>query len=167
MTLSYAELIAADYLVARGRSGYYISDIAPHASDLPALAARSESPDFARLSGQRYSGLAAVQRPADWETYPYPFIYGQSDASLFEHPNRRLCALRRWRADRAGACVFSPSRRAAKPLPAGLFVDQSGQNSGRHCADCPGNAIWRQDAALTGPTSRAATSLKEPDPVLR
>ena len=94
VTLSYAELVAADYLTARGRSGYFISDTAPRAPELPALAARSESPDFARLTGHRFSGLAAVQRPADWETYPYPFIYGQSDASLFDHQNWRLCAVR-------------------------------------------------------------------------
>ena len=94
VTLSYAELISADYLMAKGRSGYYISDTAPRAPDLPSLAARSESPDFARLTGQRFSAVAAVARPRDWESYPYPFIYGQSDASLFDHQNWRLCALR-------------------------------------------------------------------------
>ncbi len=94
VTLSYAELISADYLMAKGRSGYYISDTAPRAPDLPSLAARSESPDFARLTGQRFSAVAAVARPTDWESYPYPFIYGQSDASLFDHQNWRLCALR-------------------------------------------------------------------------
>ena len=94
VTLSYAELVSADYLTSKGRSGYYISETAPRAPELPALAARSESPDFARLTGQRFSAVAAVLRPTDWETYPYPFIYGQSDASLFDHQNWRLCALR-------------------------------------------------------------------------
>ena len=94
VTLSYAELVSADYLTAKGRSGYYISETAPRAPDLPALAPRSESPDFVRLTGQRFSSVGAVQRPQDWETYPYPFIYGQSDASLFDHQNWRLCALR-------------------------------------------------------------------------
>ena len=94
VTLSYAELVSADYLTPKGRSGYYISESAPRAPELPARAARSESPDFARLTGRRYSSVASVPRPTDWESYPYPFIYGQSDPSLFDHQNWRLCALR-------------------------------------------------------------------------
>ena len=94
VTLAYAELVSADYLTARGRSGYYISENAPRAPDLPALSARSEGADFARLTGQRFSGLATVQRPLDWENYPYSFIYGQADPTLFDHQNWRLCALR-------------------------------------------------------------------------
>ncbi len=94
VTLAYAELVSADYLTARGRSGYFISENAPRAPDLPARAPSREGADFARLTGARFSGLATVQRPLDWEDYPYPFIYGQADASLFDHQNWRLCALR-------------------------------------------------------------------------
>ena len=42
VTLAYAELVSADYLTARGRSGYYISENAPRAPELPALSARAE-----------------------------------------------------------------------------------------------------------------------------
>jgi GntR family transcriptional regulator/MocR family aminotransferase len=94
VTLSYAELVSADYLMARGRSGYFISENAPRAPELQARAPRAEGVDFARLTGQRFSGLATVKRPLDWENYAYPFIYGQADASLFDHQNWRLCALR-------------------------------------------------------------------------
>ena len=94
VTLSYAELVSADYLMARGRSGYFISENAPRAPELQARAPRAEGVDFARLTGQRFSGLATVKRPLDWENYSYPFIYGQADASLFDHQNWRLCALR-------------------------------------------------------------------------
>ncbi|KAF0173398.1 MAG: GntR family transcriptional regulator / MocR family aminotransferase [Rhodobacteraceae bacterium] len=94
VTLAYAELVSADYLMARGRSGYFISENAPRAPELPARAPRAEGVDFARLTGERFSGLATVKRPLDWENYPYPFIYGQADASLFDHQNWRLCALR-------------------------------------------------------------------------
>ena len=94
VTLAYAELVSSDYLTARGRSGYYISDNAPVASELPARAARAEAADFARLSGQRFSGRGGVERPQDWERFEFPFIYGQADASLFDHQNWRLCAVR-------------------------------------------------------------------------
>jgi GntR family transcriptional regulator / MocR family aminotransferase len=94
VTLAYAELVSADYLEARGRSGYYISQTAPRGPELAARAPKFEGVDFAALTGQRYSRIASVQRPRDWESYPYSFIYGQSDASLFDHQNWRQCALR-------------------------------------------------------------------------
>jgi GntR family transcriptional regulator / MocR family aminotransferase len=94
VTLAYAELVSADYLEARGRSGYYISPTAPRAPELAARAPSHQGVDFAALIGQRYSSIAGVARPRDWESYPYSFIYGQSDASLFDHQNWRQCALR-------------------------------------------------------------------------
>lgn len=94
VTLAYAELVAADYLTARGRSGYYISDNAPLPFEAPQRAARAEADDFARLSGARFSGRGDVERPADWQGFEFPFIYGQTDPTLFDHQNWRLCAVR-------------------------------------------------------------------------
>ena len=94
VTLAYAELVSADYLTARGRSGYYISDTAPRAPELAARAPRHEGVDFAAITGRRYSSVAVVDRPKDWESYAYPFIYGQADPQLFDHQNWRLCAMR-------------------------------------------------------------------------
>jgi len=53
----------------------------------------AETVDWSRAIGQRFAGTATLQRPADWRTYRYPFIYGQADAELFDHQNWRLCAL--------------------------------------------------------------------------
>ncbi len=93
VTLAYAELVSSDYLTARGRSGYFVSETAPRAPDLPQRSHRAEGTDFIRLL--RCTPLVAhVNRPADWERYTYPFIYGQVDASLFDHQNWRLCAVR-------------------------------------------------------------------------
>ncbi|MEO6298299.1 MAG: PLP-dependent aminotransferase family protein [Paracoccaceae bacterium] len=94
VTLAYGELVAADYLTAKGRSGHYISDNAPLPFEEPRRAARTEAVDFARLSGQRFSGPSGVERPADWERFEFPFIYGQTDPTLFDHQNWRLCAVR-------------------------------------------------------------------------
>ena len=41
VTLAYAELVSADYLTAKGRSGYFISDTAPVASEAGTVAAVS------------------------------------------------------------------------------------------------------------------------------
>ena len=38
--------------------------------------------------------MPRVTRPDDWDRYPYPFIYGQADPTLFDHQNWRQCALR-------------------------------------------------------------------------
>ena len=94
VTLAYAELVSADYLAARGRSGYFVSETAPRALEFPVRAVVAEAVDFARLTGLRFSGRAAVERPADWESYPFAFIYGQADPALFDHQNWRLCAMR-------------------------------------------------------------------------
>lgn len=94
VTLAYAELVSSDYLVSRGRSGYFVSDTAPLANALPARSPRMESPEFDRLLDQRFSTVSMLSRPRDWESMPYPFIYGQTDPSLFDHQNWRACALR-------------------------------------------------------------------------
>ena len=65
VTLAYAELVSADYLTAKGRSGYFISDTAPVASEAPKLVARVEAVEFARLLGAGFAGAGGVERPAE------------------------------------------------------------------------------------------------------
>jgi GntR family transcriptional regulator / MocR family aminotransferase len=94
VTLAYTELLAGDYLTARGRSGYFVSATAPRPPELALPQAREhETVDWSRAIGQRFSGARTIIRPPDWRSYPYPFIYGQADASLFDHQNWRQCAL--------------------------------------------------------------------------
>ncbi len=95
VTLAYTELVAGDYLTSRGRSGYYVSSSAPKQPEFDApRSARAETVDWDRAIGQRFSGQLFLSKPADWRSYPYPFIYGQADATLFDHQNWRQCALR-------------------------------------------------------------------------
>jgi GntR family transcriptional regulator/MocR family aminotransferase len=94
VTLAYADLVSSDYLTSAGRSGYFVSETAPLAPDFPKGPPRAEAVDFRALTGGRFSGAPRVARPADWDRYPYPFIYGQADPTLFDHQNWRQCALR-------------------------------------------------------------------------
>lgn len=95
VTLAYTELVSGDYLTARGRSGYYVSETAPAPPDFfPDEAPRQESVDWSGRTGRRFSRFELPAKPQDWHAYPYPFIYGQADASLFDHQNWRQCALR-------------------------------------------------------------------------
>jgi GntR family transcriptional regulator/MocR family aminotransferase len=94
VTLAYTELVSGDYLTARGRSGYFVSDSAPKPPAFGALRQRSGGIDWSGRLSRTFSGQPRVDKPDDWRTYPYPFIYGQADASLFDHQNWRQCALR-------------------------------------------------------------------------
>ncbi len=94
VTLAYGDLVSSDYLSARGRSGYFVSESAPRVPEFPASPSRGEGVDYTALTGGKWSRLARLSKPQDWERYPYPFIYGQADASLFDHQNWRQCALR-------------------------------------------------------------------------
>lgn len=93
VTLAYADLVASDYLTARGRSGYFVSDSAPRAPEFPPRPPAAGGPDYASLTGRRFSGVARLEKPADWAEFAYPFIYGQADPALFDHQNWRACAL--------------------------------------------------------------------------
>lgn len=94
VTLAYSDLVSSDYLTSRGRSGYFVSDTAPLPPAFPASAPASPGLDYKALTGARFTRAEGLSRPDDWESYPYPFIYGQTDPALFDHQNWRLCALR-------------------------------------------------------------------------
>lgn len=93
VTLAYTELVASDYLTARGRSGYYVSDNAPVPPIYQPQPMAAESVDWTRAIGQRYSGGRTLSKPKDWAKFRYAFIYGQTDPQLFDHANWRQCAL--------------------------------------------------------------------------
>ncbi|MEM9781955.1 MAG: PLP-dependent aminotransferase family protein [Pseudomonadota bacterium] len=94
VTIAYTDLVANDYLTARGRSGYFVSQHAPEpAGPLPPQRPRATSVDWQRRLARRYAADPAIARPPDWQRYPYPFIYGQVDPRLVDHQNWRQCAL--------------------------------------------------------------------------
>lgn len=94
VTLAYSELVSDDYLIAKGRSGYYVSPTAPQRSRFDApKGVMADKVDWNRAIGQRYTGQVLVEKPVDWRSYPYPFIYGQADERIFDHSNWRQCAL--------------------------------------------------------------------------
>ena len=94
VTLAYTELVADDYLTSRGRSGYFVSENAPEPPAFPAKRAQTGTVDWNRAIGQRFTPGLNMDKPTDWASYKYPFIYGQADKTLFDAANWRLCALR-------------------------------------------------------------------------
>ncbi|MEO9780904.1 MAG: PLP-dependent aminotransferase family protein [Sedimentitalea sp.] len=94
VTLAYTELLANDYLTSRGRSGYFVSDNAPVPPVYAPSHRRQDRVDWPRAFSRTFTGGDTPQKPGDWHSYRYPFIYGQADPTLFDHANWRLCALR-------------------------------------------------------------------------
>lgn len=94
VTLAYTELLANDYLTARGRSGYYVSENAPVPPKYTPVQRSTETVDWDRALARRFSDGDVLTKPQDWRDYRYPFIYGQPDRTLFDHANWRLCAVR-------------------------------------------------------------------------
>ena len=94
VTLAYNELVADDYLTSAGRSGYFVSKTAP-VSRLPGIPEHphDENVDWSRFVRHSFTGTKLVEKQLDWRSFPYPFIYGQADPTLFHHSNWRLCAL--------------------------------------------------------------------------
>lgn len=91
VALAYTELVATDYLTARGRSGHYVSATAPREAEAPAGGpARGGNPAWVQGLA-RYSSYGQTSRPADWRRFTYPFIYGQADPGLFDHAAWRQC----------------------------------------------------------------------------
>lgn len=94
VTLAYTELLANDYLTSRGRSGYFVSDNAPVPPVYSPSLRSQDKVDWPSAFIRTYTGGDTPRKPGDWHSYRYPFIYGQADATLFDHANWRLCALR-------------------------------------------------------------------------
>ena len=93
VTLAYTELVADDYLTSRGRSGYFVSANAPEPPEFTGTVPEASTVDWSRAIGQHFPASLGMEKPADWASYKYPFIYGQADPSLFDTANWRLCAL--------------------------------------------------------------------------
>jgi GntR family transcriptional regulator/MocR family aminotransferase len=93
VTLAYTELVADDYLTSKGRSGYFVSENAPEPPAFPAQQALNSTVDWGRAIGHKFTSALGIEKPTDWASYKYSFIYGQADPTLFDSANWRLCAL--------------------------------------------------------------------------
>ncbi|MEM7179112.1 MAG: PLP-dependent aminotransferase family protein [Pseudomonadota bacterium] len=93
VTLAYQALVAEGFLCARERSGYYVDEMAVDGlvpAPLPGVAQESGI-DWAPRVVKRLGAERFIQRPADWQKVPYPFIYGQVDQEVFPIAEWRDC----------------------------------------------------------------------------
>lgn len=112
VVLAYEHLVDEGYLVSRERSGFYVSeDILKgraHSRGSPAPDQR-DPPHWRRRTRYDLRGQRQITKPADWQRYPFPFLYGQFDPALFPIADWRDCcrdassvrAIHAWAGDRA------------------------------------------------------------------
>jgi len=92
VVLSYQHLVENGYLLARARSGYFVNpemlqgrQEARRNHDTPA------SIDWQSRLKRYPSRQRNIEKPTDWGSYRYPFIYGQPDPELFPTADWREC----------------------------------------------------------------------------
>ena len=91
--LAYQQLVDEGVLEARARSGYFVH---PEATPLHSgITGRDQAQDAgvdwdARLRAHP-SQQRNIVKPREWNSYPYPFIYGQFDSSIFPTNDWREC----------------------------------------------------------------------------
>ena len=92
VVLAYQQLVDEGILAAQERSGHYVAQRAGAlAAPLPQEAGGDAGPDWEQRLLQRPSQVRNIVKPADWQTKPYPFVYGQSDPELFPVNDWREC----------------------------------------------------------------------------
>ena len=95
VTLAYHALVAEGFLTARERSGFYVDpeavDGMPAVPTPPARSGDRPGLDWQARIRRNLSGHRFVQRPADWQRHPFPFIYGQVDHEIFPIAEWRDC----------------------------------------------------------------------------
>lgn len=111
VALAYRQMVDEGFIVPLERSGHYV-----HAAPAPPAARRAAGPPappapapswLERMSGRLSSGQRNIRKPADWHRFPFPFIYGQSDPTLFPVAEWRECSrsalgvleIRNWSSD--------------------------------------------------------------------
>ncbi|MCO5399086.1 PLP-dependent aminotransferase family protein [Ralstonia soli] len=103
VVLAYQLLVEEGYLISRERSGHFVNpkmleglrDFAPES---PVVATNDAGPATRPVWRDRIAHPPSEQRnivkPANWQNYAFPFIYGQFDQSLFPANDWRECCMK-------------------------------------------------------------------------
>ena len=86
VVIAYEQLVDQNFLVSRERSGYFVAGLPKHLGTGTTARAALDEADAGRWFGRyaaRPSGNRNIVKPLNWQDYPYPFIFGQFDPSLF------------------------------------------------------------------------------------
>lgn len=111
VTLTFQSLIDKGLVISRARSSLTVSEglakLVPGGTAGTATAVPAQGSRWVERLKIRPSEQRNIQKPSDWQSQPYPFIYGQFDATLFPSADWRECvleslqprSLKRWAPD--------------------------------------------------------------------
>lgn len=98
VVLAYQQLVDEGFLVSRERSGFFVNPDAlagrVRSVSLDEGIARGAPPSWQRRFRFQPSQQRNIVKRSDWQKYPYPFLYGQFDPSLFPTADWRECCLK-------------------------------------------------------------------------
>ena len=92
---AYQGLIDDEFLIAKERSGYFVNgNIAERRAVRRTVGtdAAAAAPDWRRRFRVQPTTFRNISKPIRWHDYPYPFIYGQIDHSIFPIAEWRECS---------------------------------------------------------------------------
>lgn len=111
VVLAYQQLAEEGYLVSHERKGHFVSPelvVGKLKSSAESTTAPLLKPtNWAQRLCLHPAAQRSIVKPADWQKYPYPFLYGQFDQSLFPTSAWRECCqkalsvldIRQWAPD--------------------------------------------------------------------
>ena len=94
VTLALQRLCDMRLLVPKNASGYFVhveAIVNLQQADREAQPKQSADVDWSQRIAQPLAGQRNICKPADWYHYPYPFVYGQIDQTLFPKNDWRQC----------------------------------------------------------------------------
>jgi GntR family transcriptional regulator/MocR family aminotransferase len=142
VTAALDRLVDAGVLATRARSGCFvhpdvrermpgeIAEPEDALADLPA-------PDWQARFALHPSAQRNIAKPADWLQYPFPFVYGQIDPTLFPQAEWRECCERALRGQGSGELLAD---RIDRDDP--LLIEQIRTRL------LPRRGVWAQDAEI-------------------
>ncbi|WP_128923889.1 PLP-dependent aminotransferase family protein [Bradyrhizobium guangxiense] len=83
IVIAYEQLVDQTFLVSRERSGYFVAGLPKQIGEARQPATEVYSRRWTERFALQPSAFRNIVKPLDWQTYPYPFIFGQFDPSLF------------------------------------------------------------------------------------
>ena len=86
IVIAYEQLVDQNFLVARERSGYFVAGLPKQITSPPGAGpapVETNQSGWSERFALRPSAFRNIVKPLDWQNYPYPFIFGQFDPSLF------------------------------------------------------------------------------------
>lgn len=94
VTLAYQDLVDQGYLETQSRSGYLVADTEaiPRLPPEDALEPIKNSDGWKNVLSEHLVERRRIIKPKDWRSFPYPFVFGEMDSTIFKHSAWRECA---------------------------------------------------------------------------